>query len=47
MSDDLVLVGARTLNELVSRPWSDRVVIVSGAAVQRRLPEYAELDGVG
>jgi cytosine/creatinine deaminase len=42
---DLVLVGARTFNELLCRPWSDRVVLVGGKAIERSLPAYAELDG--
>ena len=42
----LVLVGARTINELLSRPWPDRVVLVGGAAIDAKVPEYAELDGV-
>jgi cytosine/creatinine deaminase len=42
---DLVIVGARTFNELLSRPWSDRMVLVGGQAIDRTLPEYAELDG--
>jgi cytosine/creatinine deaminase len=41
---DMVLVGARTLNELLCRPWSDRVVLVGGKAIDRTLPDYAELD---
>ena len=41
---DLVLVGARTPNELLSRPWSDRVVLVDGQAIDRKLPDYSELD---
>ena len=43
-SADLVLTGARTVNELNSRPWSDRVVLVAGKAIDRTLPDYAELD---
>lgn len=41
---DLVLLGARTMNELVSRPQSDRVVLVAGSAVPAVLPDYRELD---
>lgn len=44
---DLVLVGARDWWELNARPWSDRVVLVGGKAIERRLPDYRELDGVG
>jgi len=46
-SADLVITGARTLNELLSRPWSDRVVLVAGKAIDRTLPDYAELDTLG
>lgn len=43
---DLVIVGARTLNELLCRPWSDRTVMVAGKPIARELPDYAELDEV-
>lgn len=43
---DFVIVGARTMNELLSRPWSDRTVLVAGTAIDRKLPDYAELDGL-
>jgi cytosine deaminase len=42
----LVLFKARTLNELLSRPQTDRVVLRHGAAIDRTLPDYAELDEV-
>ena len=41
---DLVLVAARTLGELNSRPQSDRVVLVAGRPIDTRLPDYRELD---
>jgi cytosine deaminase len=41
---DLVLTRARTLQELVSRPQSDRVVLVAGRAIDTTLPDYRELD---
>ncbi len=41
---DLVVTRARTLNELLSRPWSDRAVLVRGEAIDRTLPDYRELD---
>lgn len=41
---DLVLTGARTHNELLSRPQSDRVVLVAGRAIDTTLPDYRELD---
>ncbi len=43
---DFVIFNARTLNELLSRPQSDRVVVRGGAAIDRTLPQYAELDDV-
>ena len=43
---DLVLFKARSLNELLSRPQSDRVVLRHGVAIDRTLPDYAELDEV-
>ena len=43
---DFVLTRARTLNELLSRPQSDRVVVTAGKAVDARLPDYRELDGL-
>ncbi len=42
---DLVIVGARDLWELSSRPWADRVVLVGGVPIERALPDYRELDG--
>lgn len=41
---DLVLTRARSFDELVSRPQSDRVVLRSGRAIDQTLPDYAELD---
>jgi cytosine deaminase len=43
---DLVLFSARTWTELLSRPQSDRTVIRSGKAIDRRLPDYRELDAL-
>ncbi|MET0605906.1 MAG: cytosine deaminase [Beijerinckiaceae bacterium] len=45
-SADLVLVAARNLNELFGRPWSDRVVIRDGRALDAAPPDYRELDGL-
>lgn len=45
-SADLVLTRARSFDELVSRPQSDRVVLRGGRAIDRILPDYAELDGL-
>jgi cytosine deaminase len=44
---DLVLLGARTWNEANARPQADRVVLVAGRPLARRLPDYRELDGLG
>lgn len=43
---DCILVGARTLNELSSRSWSDRIVLRSGKAIKRCLPDYRDLDSL-
>jgi cytosine deaminase len=40
----LVLTHARTMNELLSRPQTDRVVLCAGKQVERTLPDYRELD---
>lgn len=45
-SADLVLVKARSFNELFSRPQSDRVVLRRGQAIDTTLPDYAELDSL-
>jgi cytosine/creatinine deaminase len=39
----LVAFNARTLNEIVSRPHSDRVVIERGEVLQVKPPDYSEL----
>src|SRR5207249_2270030 len=41
---DLVLFEGRTWSELLSRPQSNRVVLRNGVAIDRRLPDYRELD---
>jgi cytosine deaminase len=41
---DLVLTRARSFDELVSRPQSDRVVLRAGRVIDTTLPDYAELD---
>ncbi|MGG7566546.1 cytosine deaminase [Rhodovulum sp. DZ06] len=43
---DLVLFRARAWSELLSRPQSDRIVLRGGTAIDRTLPDYAELDGL-
>jgi cytosine/creatinine deaminase len=40
----LVLTRARTINELLSRPQTDRVVLCAGKQIDRMLPDYRELD---
>ena len=40
----LILFRARTLNEILSRPQSDRIVLDRGRRVDDPLPDYAELD---
>lgn len=41
---DLVITRARNWSELFSRPQSDRIVLRGGKAIDRSLPDYAELD---
>lgn len=41
---DLILFRARDWNELYARPQFDRIVMRGGVAIDRRLPDYAELD---
>ena len=41
---DLVLTRARSFDEIVSRPQSDRVVLRAGRVIDRTLPDYSELD---
>jgi cytosine deaminase len=41
---DLVLFSARRWSEFLSRPQSDRVVLRDGRAIDRRLPDYRQLD---
>ena len=41
---DLVLTRGRTFEELLSRPQSDRVVLVKGKQIDTTLPDYSELD---
>jgi cytosine deaminase len=40
----MILTRARTTNELLSRPQTDRVVLCAGKQVDRTLPDYRELD---
>ena len=41
---DLVICRARNWTELFARPQSDRIVLRQGRAIDRTLPDYAELD---
>ncbi|MEP3279311.1 MAG: cytosine deaminase [Stappiaceae bacterium] len=41
---DLILFGARTWAELLSRPQSDRKVVRAGEQIDQTLPDYRELD---
>lgn len=43
---DLVLFSARRWTEFLSRPQSDRIVLRRGAAIDRALPDYRELDDI-
>jgi cytosine deaminase len=43
---DLVVFKARSFNELLSRPQSDRLVIRGGKAIDATLPDYSELDAI-
>lgn len=43
---DLMLLRARTFNELLSRPPADRIVLRAGKPIDRRLPDYRELDSL-
>ena len=41
---DFVIFKGRSWTELLSRPESDRIVVRDGKAIERDLPDYAELD---
>ena len=43
---DFVLFKARNLSEFFSRPQMDRVVVRNGQQIDRKLPDYAELDSL-
>jgi cytosine deaminase len=42
----LIVFNARSLNEVVSRPHSDRLLIREGRALVCDMPDYEELDFV-
>jgi cytosine deaminase len=41
---NLILFRARSLNEVLSRPQAERIVLHSGRRIMESLPEYEELD---
>jgi cytosine deaminase len=41
---DLVIFRGRSWTELLSRPEQDRIVVRDGKAIERAIPDYAELD---
>ena len=41
---DFVVFRGRSWTELLSRPESERIVVRDGRAIERVLPDYAELD---
>ena len=41
---DFIIFKGRSFTELLSRPESDRIVVRDGRAIERDLPDYAELD---
>jgi len=43
---DFIILNARSMNELVARPQSDRIVIRAGRRRDVALPDYSELDFV-
>ncbi|MER9135458.1 cytosine deaminase [Mesorhizobium sp. M0830] len=43
---DFIVFKGRSWTELLSRPESDRIVVRGGKAIDRQLPDYAELDGL-
>ncbi|MEM5581777.1 cytosine deaminase [Roseibium sp. AS2] len=44
LSADLVIFNARSWSEFLSRPQADRIVMRNGMGIDRRLPDYCELD---
>jgi cytosine deaminase len=38
-----IVLNARSLNEVISRPQADRIVVVDGARLMREVPDYDEL----
>ncbi|GEP11155.1 cytosine deaminase [Methylobacterium gnaphalii] len=44
-SADLILLPARSLNEVVARPHADRIVLRAGRRITTKVPRYEELTG--
>lgn len=44
LAANLILFRARSLNEVLSRPQSDRIVLSHGRRITEQLPDYSELD---
>lgn len=44
LAADLVVFNARTWSEFLSRPQADRIIMRQGKGIDRRLPDYRELD---
>ena len=42
---DLIVLNARSLDQVMAPPQADRVVVRAGRRLARPLPDYAELDG--
>jgi cytosine/creatinine deaminase len=38
-----IVLNARSLNEVISRPHADRIVVVGGRPLAREVPDYDEL----
>lgn len=43
---DLILFSARRWSEFLSRPQADRIVMRNGMGIDRRLPDYRDLDPI-
>lgn len=46
MPADLVILSARSINEMLSRPQSDRKILLAGTPLAASLPAYSELDAL-
>jgi cytosine/creatinine deaminase len=46
LAADLVLFSARRWSEFLSRPQADRIVMRNGMGIDRRLPDYRDLDPI-